>query len=148
MSFHPVSHKALSLRPASAVFGKNWQEMLSAPRRVPAVPVAAPAPVAVPATPVDPARELHSALAGLKEAVRVYDFARVQIGEANRTASKAVMVNGVAAIPAKPYTTEQRRARRSLAFREFNRRRAQLLAARRRLDAAQLAVGLAVEGLS
>ncbi len=146
MSLHSVSHKALSLRPASAVFGRNWQELLAAPRRVPAAPVATPAPVAAPATAVDPARELRSALAGLNEAVRVYDFARRQIGEANRTHSKPVMVNGVAAIPAKLYTSEQRRARRSLAFREFNRRRAQLLAARRRLDAAQLALGLAVEG--
>ncbi len=146
MSLHFVSHKALSLRPAAAVFGKNWQELLSAPRRVPVAPVAAPAPVAIPAVPVDPARELRTAMAGLNEAVRVYDFARVQIGAANRTSSKPIMVNGVPAIPAKPYTREQRRARRSLAFREFNHRRAQLLAARRRLGAAQLALGLAVEG--
>ncbi len=144
--FRSVSYKALSLRPAAAVFGKNWQELLSAPRRVPT----APAPVAVRAVAamVNPASELRSALAGLKDAVRVYDFARVQIGEANRTASKPVMVNGTAAIPAKLYTREQRRARRSLAFREFNRRRAQLLAARRRLDDAQLALGLSVDGLS
>ncbi len=148
MSLHNVSYKALSLRPASAVFGKNWQELLSAPRRVPTAPIAAPAPVAAPVAIVDPARELRNALAGLKEAVRVYDFARGQIGEANRTASKPVMVNGTAAIPAKLYTREQRRARRSLAFREFNRRRAQLLAARRRLDAARLALGLSVDGLS
>ena len=71
----------------------------------------------------------------MREAVRVYDFARKQIGEANRTHTAAVVKLGQIIIPARPFTAERIRENKRLAFRTFNQRRAQLLAARRRLDA-------------
>jgi len=82
----------------------------------------------------------------MRDAIRVYDFARKEIGEANATRTVAVLKLGQVIIPSKPYSPERISARKSAAFKLFNRRRAQLIAARRRLDAARLTLGLPVEG--
>jgi hypothetical protein len=129
------------LRPAAEVLGASWYDGTWNQPKAEPVPVAAAAAVA-PVVALDPTRELRAAEAGLREAVRVYDFARRGIGEANATSTAAVLKLGEVVIPAKPYRPERIRERRSYAFRQFNKRRAQLLAARRRLDAARTALGL------
>jgi hypothetical protein len=136
----------LVFKSGAAVFGQAWREgtwnkpaAAAAPTSV--VPFPVPdAPVAP--APVDPVSELRNAEAGLREAVRVYNFARREIADANRSHTDAVIANGMIAIPAKPYTAERRRERRAAAFRLFNKRRAQLITARRRLDAVRLALDL------
>ncbi len=75
---------------------------------------------------------LANAQAGLREAVRVYDFARREIGQANR----GVFCNHVI----KNITAERRTALRRDAFLLFNKRRGQLVQARRRVAAAELAL--------
>ncbi len=88
-------------------------------------------------------RELADAKASLSEALQALDTARAGIGEANRTHTDPVLCNGRVVMVAKPYTAERRRERRSIAFRFFNSRRALVAGARRRLLAAQVALGLA-----
>ncbi len=73
---------------------------------------------------------LANAQAGLREAVRVYDFARREIGQANR----GIFCNQVI----RNITVERRRALRRAAFLLFNKRRGQLLQAKRRVAAAEL----------
>jgi hypothetical protein len=128
------------LRHPSAVFGTSWHDGTwnqSKAEPAPYVAPVAPAPVAL-----DPQRELRAADAGMRDAVRVYDFARKEIGEANATRTAAVLKLGQVIIPSKPYSPERISERKSAAFRLFNKRRVQLIAARRRLDAARLALGL------
>lgn len=134
-------------RAPAEVFGSAWQGgKLVRSLAIVAVPVATPA--AAPA--VDPARELANAEAKLREYIRVYEFARRGIGEANATGTAAVMSCGRVIQPAIVFTAERRRARKSAAFRLFNQRRRELNQARRRVDAARAALGLpslaAVEG--
>ncbi len=87
-------------------------------------------------------RELANAEASLREYVRVYEGARREIGEANRTHSEALMLGTHVVMPAKAFTKERIRERKSYAFKMFNKRRGQLSAARRRVDAARIALGL------
>jgi hypothetical protein len=87
-------------------------------------------------------RALACAEAALREAQRVYDFARMAIGEANKTHTVAVMVNGRAVVPARPFTRERIRERKSVAFTLFNKRRGQLAAAQRQVAAARAALGM------
>ena len=75
---------------------------------------------------------LANAQAGLREAVRVYDFARREIGQANRGVFCGHTIRNI--------TAERRRALRRAAFVLFNKRRGQLLQARRRVAAAKLAL--------
>jgi len=105
-------------------------------------PVQHPAPpvmvrLACHACHVPDARELaQTALAnaqvGLREAVRVYDFARREIGQANRGVFAGHVIKNI--------TAERRRALRRAAFLLFNKRRGQLVQARRRVTAAELAL--------
>lgn len=123
----------------TAFYDGTWNQPKAEP-----VPIAAsgPAPVAI----LDSAHELRAAEAVMREAVRVYDFARREIGEANRTHTAEVRSRaGEVLIPAKPYRSERIRERKSAAFRLFNLRRAQLFATRRRLDAARLALSLPLD---
>ncbi len=121
--------------------------LLRAPKPVFA-PVPAPAldPSFVPLPPPSveelARRELECAEASLREYVRVYDFARREIGEANRTHTTAVMAGKHVVMPAKPFTKERIRERKSAAFKLFNKRRGELSAARKRVDAARIALGL------
>jgi hypothetical protein len=134
----------LVFKSGAAVFGQAWRDgTWNQPASVPAavIPFPASAAPAAPA-PVDPVSELRNAEAGLREALRVYNFARREIADANRSHTDVVIANGMIAIPAKPYTVERRRERRAAAFRLFNKRRAQLIAARRRLDVSRLALDL------
>ncbi len=75
---------------------------------------------------------LANAQAGLREAVRVYDFARREIGQANRGVFAGHIIKNI--------TPERRRALRRAAFLLFNKRRGQLVQARRRVTAAELAL--------
>jgi hypothetical protein len=75
---------------------------------------------------------LANAQAGLREAVRVYDFARREIGQANRGVFAGHAIKNI--------TPERRRALRRAAFLLFNKRRGQLVQARRRVAAAELAL--------
>ena len=85
--------------------------------------------------------ELLNAQAGLREAVRVYDFARGQISEANRGMFCGRVIPNI--------TAERRAALRRAAFVLFNKRRAQLAKALRRVAAAELALAeTAQAGLS
>ena len=76
--------------------------------------------------------ELLNAQAGLREAVRVYDFARREIGHANRGIFAGHVIKNI--------TAERRTALRRAAFLLFNKRRAQLAKALRRVAAAELAL--------
>ena len=76
--------------------------------------------------------DLANAQAGLREAVRVYDFARRGISEANRGIFAGHVIKNI--------TAERRRALRRDAFLLFNKRRGQLVQARRRVAAAELAL--------
>ncbi len=124
---------------ASEVFGKSWHDgTWNQPKPAVVVkPVAAPALV-----PVNPAAELANAEANLRAAVRVYDYARREIGEANRTKTQETVCNGRVVIAALPFTRERIRQRKSEAFKLFNKRRGELIRARRRVDAARAALGL------
>lgn len=93
----------------------------------------------------DPQRELRAAEADLRAALHCYDDARREIGNANRTKTEAMIVNGRVVMPAKPFTPERIRERKSAALSLFNLRRSQLFAAKRRLAAAHSALGLPVE---
>jgi len=105
-------------------------------------PAQHPAPSSLPrpaghACHVPDARELAqtallNAQAGLREAVRVYDFARREIGQANRGVFAGHVIKNI--------TAERRRALRRAAFLLFNKRRGQLVQARRRVTAAELAL--------
>ena len=105
-------------------------------------PVQHPAPPIQTAAPgrawhIPTARELAqtvlaNAQAGLREAVRVYDFARREIGQANRGQFCGRTIVNISA--------ERRRALRRDAFLLFNRRRGQLVKAQRRVAAAELAL--------
>ncbi len=75
---------------------------------------------------------LANAQAGLREAVRVYDFARREIGQANRGVFAGHAIKNI--------TPERRRALRRDAFLLFNKRRGQLVQARRRVAAAEAAL--------
>ena len=75
---------------------------------------------------------LANAQVGLREAVRVYDFARGQISEANRGMFCGRVIRDI--------TAERRTALRRDAFVLFNRRRGQLVQALRRVAAAELAL--------
>jgi len=126
---------------ASAVFGTSWHDgTWNQPKPAVVVElVAAPAPASV-----NPAAELANAEANLRAAVRVYDYARKEIGEANRTKTQETVCNGRVVIAALPFTPERIRQRKSGAFKLFNKRRGELAHARRRLDAARAALGLPV----
>ena len=76
--------------------------------------------------------ELLNAQAGLREATRVYDFARKGISEANRGIFCGHVIRNI--------TADRRRALRRDAFLLFNKRRAQLAKALRRVAAAELAL--------
>jgi hypothetical protein len=75
---------------------------------------------------------LANAQAGLREAVRVYEFARREIGQANRGVFAGYVIKNI--------TAERRRALRRAAFLLFNKRRGQLVQAQRRVAAAELAL--------
>lgn len=141
-----AAHNPLRIGPLyqhpAAVFGTSYYDGTWNQPRPALPPVPAEAPATGASVALDPHRELQRAEALMHEAVRVYDFARKQIGEANRTHTVAVVKLGQVVIPAQPFTAERIRENKRLAFRTFNQRRAQLLAARRRLDAARLALGL------
>ena len=124
---------------ASAVFGTSWHDgTWNQPKPAVVVePVVAPAPASV-----NPAAELANAEANLRAAVRVYDYARKEIGEANRTKTQETVCNGRVVIAALPFTPERIRQHKSEAFKLFNKRRGELSHARRRLDAARTALGL------
>ncbi len=126
---------------ASAVFGTSWHDgTWNQPKPAVVVkPMAAPAPASV-----NPAAELANAEANLRAAIRVYDYARKEIGEANHTKTQETVCNGRVVIAALPFTPERIRQRKSEAFRLFNKRRGELTHARRRLDAARAALGLPV----
>ncbi len=87
-------------------------------------------------------RTLANAEAALREAVRCYDAARAGIGEANATTSKAVVIGGRVIVPAKAFSADTIRARKSAAFRLMNQRRRELNRDRRRVDAARAMLGL------
>ena len=129
------------MRRASEVFGKSWHDgTWNQPKPAVVVkPVAAPAPASV-----NPAAELANAEANLRAAIRVYDYARKEIGEANRTKTRETVCNGRVVIAALPFTSERIRQRKSDAFKLFNKRRGELTHARRRLDVARAALGLPV----
>ena len=76
--------------------------------------------------------ELANAQAGLREATRVYDFARREIGQANRGMFCNRVIQNI--------TAERRTVLRRAAFMLFNKRRAQLAKALRRVAAAELAL--------
>ena len=143
---NPLRTGPLYQHPA-AVFGTSYYDGTWNQPKVgannPQVP-ARSANIAPSAAPValDPARELRNADAAMREAVRVYDFARKEIGEANRTHTPGLVKLGQVVMPSKALSPERVRENKRLAFVQFNQRRAQLLAARRRLDAARLALGL------
>ncbi len=80
---------------------------------------------------------LANAQAGLREAVRVYDFARREIGQANRGVFAGHVIKSI--------TAERRRALRRDAFLLFNRRRGQLVQARRRVAAAEVALAVTAQ---
>ncbi|MBV9747456.1 MAG: hypothetical protein JO157_01460, partial [Acetobacteraceae bacterium] len=126
------------------VFGASWRDgTWNQPRPAPApVRVEAPAPAAP--VVLDPASELRNAEAAMIEAVRGYGFACKRLGEANRTHTAALRTPSgqVYAPPSLPIRPEVVREARRCAFRDLNRSRARMLAARRRLDAARLALGL------
>ena len=124
---------------ASAVFGKSWHDgTWNQPKpAVVVTPVAAPAPASV-----NPAAELANAEANLHAAIRVYDYARKEIGEANRTKTQETVCNGRVVIAALPFTPERIRQRKSAAFKLFNKRRGELIRARCRVDAARAALDL------
>jgi len=126
---------------ASAVFGTSWHDGTwnQAKPAVVVEPVAAPAPASI-----NPAAELANAEANLRAAIRVYDYARKEIGEANRTRTQEAVCNGRVVIAALPFTSERIRQRKSEAFKLFNKRRGELTHARRRLDAARAALGMPV----
>jgi hypothetical protein len=143
LAVHSPLRSVSLIRPGAAVFGTAWYDGTwnqAKPLVVVVEPVAAPAPA-----PVDAARDLRNAEAWLREVVRVYDFARREIGDANRTHRDAVIVAGHVVSPAVRFTPERIRERKSYAFRLFNKRRSELAAAKRRLAAARLALGLPVE---
>jgi len=124
---------------ASAVFGTSWHDgTWNQPK--PAV-VVAPVLVCAPA-PVAPASELANAEANLRAAIRVYDYARKEIGEANRTKTQETVCNGRVVIAALPFAPERIRQRKSAAFKLFNKRRGELIRARCRVDAARAVLGL------
>ncbi len=101
--------------------------------------MAAPAPV-----PANPAAELANAEANLRAAIRVYDYARKEIGETNRTKTRETVCNGRVMIAALPFTPERIRQRKSDVFKLFNKRRGELTHARRQLDVPHAALGLPV----
>ena len=142
LAVHSPLRSVSLFRPGAAVFGAAWYDGTWNQARplVVVEPVAAPAPA-----PVDAARELRNAEVWLREVVRVYDFARREIGDANRTHREAVIVAGHVVSPAVRFTPERIRERKSYAFRLFNKRRSELAAAKRRLAAARIALGLPVE---
>jgi len=118
------------LRHPAAVFGTAWHDGTWNQPKAEPIPYLAPvvpAPVAL-----DPGRELRVAGAGMRDAVRVYDFARKRSARRTR--------RGPSLPPA--CTPERISARQSATFTLFNKHRAQLIAARRRLDATRLALGL------
>ena len=89
-------------------------------------------------TPHDLAQaELLNAQAGLREATRVYDFARRGISEANRGMFCGRVIHDI--------TAERRTALRRAAFVLFNKRRAQFAKALRRVAAAELALAETVQ---
>ncbi len=124
---------------ASAVFGTSWHAgTWNQPKPAVVVkPVAAPAPASV-----DPAAELANAEANLRAAIRVYDYARKEIGEANRTRTQETVCNGRVVIAALSFTPERIRQRKSEAFKLFNKRRGELIRARCRVDAVRAALDL------
>jgi hypothetical protein len=102
------------------------------------------------AAPADAHRELANAEAALRDALRVYNAAKVGIGEANRTVLPDTLPAFIRAqieaagyqTPVRRLTPERVRARKSSAFRPFNQRRRELHAERRLVDAARAALGI------
>jgi hypothetical protein len=140
LAVHSPLRSVPLLRPAATVFGTAWYDgTWNQPK-----PAAAAVDV-LPPMPADAQHELRNAIAGLAEAQRVYDAARAEIGDANRTGREALVVAGRVVASAVRFTPERIRERKSYAFRLFNKRRGQLAAARRRLTAARAALGLPVE---
>ena len=129
MSFANPLHAIPMFQPASVL------RQIAPPVRRPAALIQTAAPGR--AWHVPTARELAqtalaNAHAGPREATRVYDFARREIGQANR----GIFCNHVI----KNITAERRTALRRAAFVLFNRRRGQLVQAQRRVAAAELAL--------
>lgn len=87
-------------------------------------------------------RELANAEAALAGLVNALAVARAGIGEANRTSTTPVMPGNRVLMPARRYSPERLRERKSYAFTLFNKRRGQVAAARRRVDAARAALGM------
>jgi hypothetical protein len=85
-------------------------------------------------------RELANAEAALAELVNTLRVARAGIGEANRTHTAPVMSGNRVLYPAQRFSAERMRERKSAAFRLFNKRRGQIAAARRRVEAARAAM--------
>lgn len=140
-----------TFRPAAAVFGTTWRDgTWNQPKPAPA-PVPAPAAggggyAYSTAWRDNPAGRLANAEAAVREARRMYVFARKAIGEANASHTRAVVMHGRVVMAASPFTPERRRERRSDAFRLFNKRLAQLRAAERRLADVRAALNLPAEG--
>ena len=93
------------------------------------------------------ARDLANAEAALRDVIRVYNAARAGIGEANRhtlpdTLPAFIRRQAGPFVPVR-LSAERIRQRKSYAFSMFNKRRGELIRARRRVDAARAALGLA-----
>lgn len=135
-----ASHNPMRAFPLIAPVAPMLHRMaqLAAAAATPAPVPAAPRPVVV--RPLDahqlplPRAEaaVRNAQAHLMEMLRCYDAARRQIGEANRGISNGIKLENP--------SRERMRQVRSRVFRLFNRRRAQVAQARKRLAAAQDAV--------
>jgi len=81
--------------------------------------------------------DAEAALAGLMNALAV---ARVGIGEANRSHTAPIVTNGHVVLPALRFSAARMRERKAYAFRLLNQRRGEVVAARRRVDAARAAL--------
>ncbi len=121
----------------TAFYDGTWNQPRPAP-----VPEQGVAPCNTLPVVLDPARELRNAEAAMRDAVRSYGFACKRLSDANRTRTPGLVKLGEVVIPSRPIRPEVVRQARSMAFRDLNQSRARMLAARRRLDAARLALGL------
>ncbi len=87
-------------------------------------------------------RDLANAEATLTGLMNALTVARAGIGEANRTHTAPVMDGSRVLMPAIRFSAARMRDRKSYAFRLFNRRRVEIVAARRCVDAARAVLGL------
>ncbi len=129
----PLRSMPLYRHPA-AVFGTAWYDgTWNQPK---------PAVVVIPPTPAPPPLTLAEAEAGLREAVRLYDHARHEIGLANARRRPALIIHGRIAAPAVEFTAERIKREKSYAFSRFNVVRGRLVRARKAAVAARAAAGV------